>query len=236
VRSRQGERDPHKLAALAQGRLKAKDEALVEALDGQLNETQRWMLQRLLGQLGSLEQEISSYSEQIKAQMLPDQRQLERLDTIGGVGRRSAENLLAELGPEMDPFPSDDDLVSWGALCPGKDKSAGKQRSSKTPKGNRWLKRALIEAAWAATNEKDSYLAALYRRLSPRKGRKRAIIAVARTMLQAAWHILKEDVDYKELGGDYFNHLHEAKTRGYLVKRLEKLGFEVELRPKKAAA
>jgi transposase len=209
---------------------------LVEALDGQLNENQRWLLKQLLEQLAGLEEEVERYSERLQAQMQPYQKQLERLDTISGVGRRSAENLLAEIGPDMTPFPTSDQLVSWGALCPGKDKSAGKQRSSRTPKGNRWLKRALTEAAWAATHEQDSYLAALYRRLAPRRGKKRAIIAVARTILQAAWHILKEEVDYKELGGDYFDRLHEATTKSYLVKRLEKLGYEVELKPKPAVA
>jgi len=181
-----------------------------------------------------LEKEIVIYSEQIRTQMLPYERQLERLDTIGGVGLRSAENLLAEIGTDMGQFPTDDDLVSWGALCPGKDRSGGKNRSSKTPKGNKWLKRALTEAAWAATLKKKSYLAALYHRLGPRRGKKRAIIAVARTILQSAWHILKKDVDYKELGGDYFDHLNEEKTKGWLVKRLEKLGYEVDLKPKKA--
>jgi hypothetical protein len=166
--------------------------------------------------------------------MLPYRRQLERLDTISGVGQRSAENILAEIGPNMDQFPTDDDLVSWGALCPGKNESGGKQRSSRTPKGNKWLKRTLTEAGWAATLEKDSYLAALYRRLAPRRGKKRAIIAVARTILQSAWHILKKDVDYKELGGDYFEHLNEEKSTKYFVKRLEKFGYEVVLKPKQA--
>jgi transposase len=231
-----GESDPAKLAALSRGRLKASYEQLVEALDGQLNDNQRWMLQRLLAQVGTLEEEIAAYSNRIKDQMSASQKQLERLETISGVGRRSAENLLAEIGPDMEQFPTDDHLVSWGALCPGKDKSAGKQRSSKTPKGNKWLKRALTEAAWAASHEKNSYLSALYRRLAPRRGKKRAIIAVARTILQAAWHILKEDVDYKERGGDYFDHLNEEKTKGQLVKRLEKFGFEVELKPRKVTA
>ena len=229
-----GESDPARLAALAKGRLKAKYEDLTEALDGQLNENQRWMLKRLLEQVGALEKEIEAYSERIGEQMLPYRGQLERLDTIGGVGQRSAENILAEIGPNMDQFPTDDDLVSWGALCPGKNQSGGKQRSSRTPKGNKWLKRTLTEAGWAATLEKDSYLAALYRRLAPRRGKKRAIIAVARTILQSAWHILKKDVDYKELGGDYFEHLNEEKSTKYFVKRLEKFGYEVVLKPKQA--
>ena len=219
-----GESDPARLAALAKGRLKAKFEELTEALDGQLNENQRWMLKRLLEQVGGLEKEIEVYSERIGEQMLSYRGQLERLDTISGVGQRSAENILAEIGPDMDQFPTDDDLVSWGALCPGKNESGGKQRSSRTPKGNKWLKRTLTEAGWAATLERDSYLAALYRRLAPRRGKKRAIIAVARTILQSAWHILKKDVDYKELGGDYFEHLNEEKSTKYFVKRLEKFG------------
>lgn len=229
-----GESDPARLAALAKGRLKAKYEDLNEALDGQLNENQRWMLKRLLEQVGTLEKEIEVYSERIGEQMLPYRRQLERLDTIGGIAQRSAENILAEIGPNMDQFPTDDDLVSWGALCPGKNESGGKQRSSRTPKGNKWLKRTLTEAAWAATLERDSYLAALYRRLAPRRGKKRAIIAVARTILQSAWHILKKDVDYKELGGDYFERLNEEKSTKYFVKRLEKFGYEVVLKPKQA--
>lgn len=232
----QGESDPEALAALAKGRLKAKHEDLVQSLDGRLNEQQRWLLERLLRQAEELEQEDARYSEQIKQQMLAYESQLEQLDTIGGVGRRSAENILAEIGSCMEQFPTDNDLVSWAGLCPGKNESGGKQRSSRTPKGNVWLKRALVEAAWAATREKDSYLAALYRRLAPRKGKKRAIIAVARTILQSAWHILKEGVEYKELGGDHFDQLNKEKTTKYFVKRLEKLGFKVKLEPKQASA
>jgi len=228
-----GESDPAKLAALSQGRLKADFEQLVAALDGQLNENQRWLLKRLLGQVKTLEDEIAIYSERIAEQMRPYKTQLERLDTIGGIGQRSAENLLAEIGPDMSPFPTDDQLVSWGGLCPGKNQSGGKNRSGKTPQGNKWLKRTLTEATWAAKLKKGSYLAALYHRLAPRRGKKRAIIAVARTILQSAWHVLKEEVDYKELGGDYLDHLNEEKTTKYFVKRLEKFGYEVELRPRK---
>jgi transposase len=189
-----------------------------------------------LKQAEELEDEIDIYSNQIKLEMAAHEKQLELLDTISGVGRRSAENILAEIGPNMDQFPTDDDLVSWAGLCPGKNESGGKRRSTKTPKGNQWLKDALIEAAWAASRQKNSYLAGLYRRLAPRRGKKRAIVAVARSILQSSWHILKKGVPYKELGGDYFDHLNEEKVTRNLVKRLERLGFNVELTPKNRAA
>jgi transposase len=199
-----GEKDPEALTALAMGRLKAGEQELIESLDGQMDGNQGWLLTRLMHQLGELEKEIAIYSDRIKASMKDYEHEIDLLDTISGIGRRTAENLLAEIGPEMAQFPTDDDIVSWGGLCPGRNQSGPKKRSSKTQKANPWLKRALVEAAWAAARQNNSYLAALYRRLAPRRGKKRAIIAVARTILQAARHILKEGVEYRELGGDYF--------------------------------
>jgi transposase len=227
----EGESEAEVLAAKAKGRLRAKHDALVECLEGHLTQAQRWVLKELWGQLEFLETEISHYDDQIKEQMQPYEALLTRLRTIDLIEQRSAENLLAEISPDMTPFPSDDHLVSWSGLCPGSDESAGKQRSGKTPKGNQWLRRILLEPAWGAARRKDGYLAALYRGIAPRRGAKRAAVAVARTILQAAWHVLKEGVDYKELGGDHFDRLHQEQTKTKLVKRLERLGFAVELKP-----
>lgn len=232
----EGESDPEALASLAKGRLKSKHEQLVESLEGRLNQDDRWVMKELWEQLEYLEEEIARYDEQIKEKKSSYEELLRSLMTIDLIERRSAENILAEIGPDMSYFPTDDNLVSWSGLCPGSDESAKKNRSGKRPKGNQWLRRALVEPSWGASRRKDGYLWALYRGIAVRRGEKRAVVAVARTILQAAWHVLSKGVDYKELGGDYFDRMNSEQTKNKLIKRLEKLGYEVDLKPKQAAA
>jgi transposase len=224
-----GESDAAALASLAKGQLRNKHGELVESLEGQMSTQQRWLLDRMLGQVKFLEQEIAVYDQQLVELMRPFEPALARLDTIDGVGRRTAEAILAELGPEMSQFPDSEHAASWAGMCPGNNESAGKRKSGKTAGGNKWLRRALTEAAFAGSRKKDSYLKAQFWRLSGRRGRKRAAIAVGRTILVAAYHILKEEVVYADLGGDYFDRMNAEKTKNQLVKRLERLGYGVEL-------
>ena len=156
---------------------------------------------------------------------------MERLDEIPGVNRRTIENVIAEIGRDMGQFPDEDHLSSWAGMSPGNEESAGKRIRQRTTKGNRWLRRALVEAAWAASHTKRSYLGAQSRRLAARRGKKRALIAVGHTLLVIFYHLLKKEVRYIDLGPDYFDKLKPEQFRRYLVKRLESLGYVVTLEP-----
>ena len=157
------------------------------------------------------------------------------LKTIPGIKTR-AENLLAELGPDMTVFPTAAQLASWSALCPGNHETGGKRRSGKTRRGNRWLRATLTEAAWAAARTKDTYAAAQYRRLAGRRGKKRAIVAVAHSLLIATYHVLRHRVAYHDLGAHHFDRLNPTQLTRHLVKRLERLGHKVTLEPMGTAA
>jgi transposase len=226
-----GEDDVEKLAELALGRLRGKIPQLRMALEGNCSKHHRFMLEQLLSHLNYLEARIEEFSRRIGPELdkLLSPRKRERLDAIPGIGRISIENVIAEIGPDMRVFPDEHHLSSWTGICPGNEESAGKRLRSRTRKGNRWLRRALAEAAWGASHKKDSYLAAQYRRLAARRGKKRALLAVGHSILGIIYHMLKKDVEYNDLGADYFDSLEPERLKRYLVKRLERLGYTVML-------
>jgi transposase len=225
----EGETDPVRLADLARRRLRAKIPALQEALSGTITAHHRWLLRRLLDQLAFLEGEITSFDQHIAEMTRPFAMLLARLDTIPGIDRRGGENLLAEVGPDMTPFATAAQLTSWAGLCPGQHRSAGRTASATTRKGNRWVRRALGQAAWAARNTKNSYPAGQYRHLAPRRGKKRAIVAVAHSLLIAAYYVIRDGAEYRDLGAAHFDRLTPDKLTRMLVKRLERLGHKVTL-------
>jgi transposase len=226
-----GEQDAGKLAAMALGRLREKLPQLKQALDGHCTEHHRWLLGRLLAHLNYLESQAEQFDEQIARRLdeLLDKAAQQRLDGIPGVNRKTIENVIAEIGVDMTIFPDAGHLGSWCGICPGQEESAGKRLSSRTRKGNRWLRRALTEAAWAASRSKGTYLAAHYRRLAQRRGRKRALVAVGHTLLTVIYHMLKGNKEYQDLGPDYYEKREPERLRRYLVKRLQRLGYDVTL-------
>jgi transposase len=229
-----GEQDPEKLAELARGALRRKLAELKAALEGECTEHHRYLLGRLLGHLGYLEGQIDQFSARIGHrldELLPAADQ-QRLDRIPGVNLTTIANVIAEIGVEMAVFPDERHLASWCGVCPGNEESAGRRLRSRTRKGNRWLRRALTEAAWAASHAKESYQAAQYRRLAARRGKKRALVAVGHSLLVIIYHVLRDHKEYQDLGPDYFNRLEPERLRRYLVKRLQGLGYDVRLSPK----
>jgi transposase len=231
-----GEEDAAKLAQSARGRMKPKIPRLELALQGKFGEHHRFMLKQLLSHLDHLDQQIAEFNARIEELLVPfvDKELQEKLDAVPGIDLNTIQNVVAEIGTDMSQFPSDAHLASWTGICPGNEESAGKRKRSKTTKGNRWLRRALTQAAWAATHTKNSYLGAQYHRLAGRRGKKRALVAVAHTLLVIIYHIIKRRVDYQDLGADYFLRLEPERQKRYLVKRLEQLGYEVQLAEKQA--
>jgi transposase len=234
-----GEGDPTKLAELAEGRLRGKIPELKRALEGHFTEHHRFMVEHLLTHLEELERHVEELGDRIARCLEPvlHNERLERLDEIPGVNRTTIENVIAEIGVDMSVYPDDHHLSSWAGICPGNEHSAGKRLRSRTTRKNRWLRRALTEAAWAAGRTKNSYLGAQYRRLAPRRGKKRALVAVAHSLLVIFYHMLKNDgLEYQDLGADYFDRMEPERLQRYLVKRLERLGFRVTLTPETDAA
>jgi len=226
-----GQDDPVQLADLALRRLREKIPQLEQALYGKLTEHHRWMLRLLLDQLKATEQFIARLDERIAELARPLQPVLEKLDAIPGVDRRVAEVLMAEIGPDMTPFPSDAHLASWAGISPGNNESAGKKRSGKTTKGSRWLRQALVQAAWAASHKKNSYFQAHARNLMHRRGRKRGLVAVAHSLLIVIYHMLKEGTVYRDLGSQFLDQIRAKHLIQFHVRRLQSLGLQVDLKP-----
>jgi transposase len=226
-----GSTDASEMAQLARGKLRAKIPQLEQALRGCFGAHQRFLIAQQLAHIDFLEETIEQLSAEIAERMRPLEEAIERLETIPGVGRRRAEAILAEIGPEMSRFPTYRHLASWAGMCPGNDQSGGKRRSGKTTKGNPWLRAALVEAAHAAGRTKETYLSAQYRRLATRRGKKKAAVAVGHTILVIAYCLLERSCSYEELGGNYFDKRDRQGVERRLVRRLEGLGYKVSLDP-----
>jgi transposase len=226
-----GSADAAAMAGLARGRLREKLPALVRALAGRFEAHQRFLVAEQLAHVDYLDEAIERVSAEVRGRLRPFEAAVERLDTIPGVGRRTAEVLVAEVGTDLGRFPTAAHLASWAGLCPGQHESAGKRHSGKTRKGNRWLRAALVEAAQAASRARNSYLAAQYRRLAARRGRKRAAVAVAHTILTIAYALLRHPGAYQDLGPHYFDERDRQAVERRCVRRLEALGFKVTLEP-----
>lgn len=226
-----GQTDPSLLASLAKGRLREKRTELEAALMGRIEPHHRLLILELLAHIDYLDESIERLSTEIGDRLRPFQEDQRLLDTIPGVNAKTAQVLQAEAGTDMSRFPTDRHLSSWAGICPGQNESAGKRHSGKTRKGNRWLRQALIEAAHGAARSKDTYLAAQYQRLAARRGKKRAAIAVAHSILVIAYHVLRRRQPYRELGPNFFDERDKTRVQRRLIQRLEKLGFTVELHP-----
>jgi transposase len=231
-----GERDVETLADLARGRLRTKRDQLKEALEGRVTAHHSFLLTEHLSTLEYLDESIARVSGEIDQRLTADQEAIALLDTIPGVGQRAAEILIAEIGSDMSRFPSAKHLASWAGMCPGNHESGGKRLSGKTRKGNRWLRQVLVEIAHVASKTKNTYLAAQYKRIAARRGKKRALIAVGHTVLIIVYTLLTRQQPYQDLGAAYFDQREQHRVERRLVQRLERLGYEVALQPRALAS
>jgi transposase len=232
-----GERDPEVLAELAKGRLRRKLPALRQALRGRFTDHHALLIGLCLEHTAHLEAAIARLDERVDTLLanhtgeagLPFARARDRLDTITGVGKRAAETIIAEIGADMTRFPTAAHLASWAGVAPGNNITGGKRGSGKTTHGDVWLLDILTQCAWAAARTRDTYLSAQFWRLARRIGKKKAAIAVAHSILVICWHLLTNDCDYDDLGGDYFTRRNTDRQRDRLIKQLHTLGYRVTL-------
>jgi len=224
-----GEEDPERLAELSQRALRKKIPELRLALDGKVRDHHRLLLKEFLGEWKALGARIRRMEKAIDERIVPFEEAVKLWESIPGVDHVSACNLVAEVGVNMAQFRSAQHLASWAAVCPGNHQSAGKRLSGATRDGNKWLRRTLCQVAWAVTRKKDCYLSAQFKRLAARRGVKRAVVAVAHSMLVIGYTMLKTSRSYQELGGGYLEQINKEQLQRYFVKRLQRLGLTVSV-------
>jgi transposase len=226
-----GERDPAKLASFADRRLKASQQTLRQVLRGRVTAQHRFLLRLHLDQIDALDAAIARIDREVEASIAPFRTAVEQVRTVPGIKSLAAQTILSEIGIDMSRFSSSGHLISWACICPRSDESAGKRRSTRIRKGSPWLKTTLVQCAWAATRKKGSYLQAQYYRIRARRGPKKAIVAVAASILTAIYHMLKDGTMYQDLGPNHFDAHANERQKNRLIKRLADLGYAVELAP-----
>jgi transposase len=226
-----GENNPAKLARLADQRVKASQDSLREALRGRVTKRHRFLLRLHLGQIDALDAAIAELDREVEASIAPFRTAIEQVSSIPGVKHLSARAILSEIGIDMSRFATDAHLISWACICPRNDESAGKRRSTRIRKGSPWLKSALVQCAWAAMRTKGTYLQAQFHRIRARRGAKKAIVAVAASILTAIYHMLKDGTMYQDLGPNHFDRRSKERQKNRLLKRLADLGYVVQLAP-----
>ncbi len=231
-----GTSDPATMAELAKGRLRTKREALERALTGHMRDHHRALIAMHLTHIDFLDEQIEQLSHQIAELLRPFEAELNRLETIPGIKRRTAEIIAAEIGLDMSHFPTAGHLASWAGMCPGNHESAGKRKTGKTRKGSKWLRRALVQAAQAATRKKGCYPSIQYRRLIVRGGAKKALVAVGHTLLITVYYLLTRQEDYHDLSPLQLDEELRARAKKRAMQQLEAMGFDVTLSPKPVAA
>jgi transposase len=226
-----GQNDPERLASCITTRVKASRSELLEALRGHVSAHHRFMLKLHLGHIDALDQAIAAIEKEVGLGLEPFRQAARLLSTMPGLSAVSANVVVAEIGIDMSRFATPGHLLSWACMCPRNDESAGKRRSTRLRRGGKWLKTTLVQAAWSAVKVKGSYLQAQFHRLRARRGAKKAIIAVAASMLTAAWHMLRDGTEYRDLGAAHFDRADAHKTATRLIRRLQQIGYAVQVTP-----
>jgi len=232
----EGQENPQPLADLALGQFRLKIPQLVEALRGRVRGVHRFRLKQHLERVDFIDAQIAQLEAEIEKQNAPFDEAVSLLAEIPGFDRTTAWSVIAEIGIDMNQFPSADHLASWAGVCPGNNESGGKRLSGKTRKGSRWLRQKLCQSAWCASRCKNSYFTAFFQRIARSQGRKRAIVAVSHSLLVVCYYLLQRRCRFQDLGVNYFDQLNQEKLTRYFVKRLTRLGHRVTLEPGSAAA